>query len=224
MIARAVEQNQQAGIWAITVAPDAVGRLQAEVTRVETALAEAGALADQANFDVYLAGINALIALGFTLAGVYAAGAAVPMLFAGSIAVGGVMLVAEAMLSPSTPNGLQIAQDVGLNRIGGILDVAGDDAYALSKNSAQFSQLAGRVVGIVSLSMAAFKAGWTLGAAAVRSQDELRLRDQLAGFRTDLQRLQDVSIAAEFRQACTSAVADDLTNAQTQQLPQCSLP
>ena len=224
MIAQAVEQHANAGAWAFTVSPDAISRLETEVELLEQRLSSAHELADDAKFRAYLSGLNATVSLGFAIAGVFATGAAVPILFIGSIAVGGTVLVADALSGPAVPEGIEVARDIGISRVGGLLSIAGDDAYAISTNATKYSANAGKLLGIIGAGIAAYDAGQKLGAASIRTAQENTLKAQLGDVKGELNALKRVEYATEIREACTKAVEVDLTEAYGTQIPQCVLP
>ena len=224
MIAQAAEQHANAGSWALTVSPDVISRLEIEVGLLEQRLSSAQDLADVAKFRAYLSGLNATVSLGFAIAGVFATGAAVPILFVGSIAVGGTVLVADALSGPAVPEGIEVARDIGISRVGGLLSIAGDDAYAISTNAAKYSANAGKLLGIVGAGIAAYDAGQKLGAASIRSAQENTLKAKLLDVKQELSSLKRVEYATEIREACTKAVEVDLAEAYGTQVPQCILP
>lgn len=223
MIAHAVSGELNASTWALTVSPAYVSELQIKMAELDNQYANAAGLADQTTFNAYLGLLNAVIAGGIFIAGATGAVAAAPLLVA-SVGFGGVMMIADGWTSPIAPSGLQIAGDVGLSRVGGLLSVAGDDAYAVSLNSAKYASKAGNILGFVGAALAAFQAGQKFGAAANRTAEESALREQLGDLQAELQSLQNAAYIEEVRRGCMQAVADDLAAARLQQTPGCTTP
>lgn len=220
MIANAAAQKQNAGAWAITIAPNHIQQMRSAVAELEAKYANAASLANEVEFNAYLGVLNAFLAAGFAIAGATGAVAAAPLLIA-SIGVGGAMLIADGLTAPQSPDGLEIAADIGINRVGGLLSIAGEDAYAVSLNSAKYAAKAGKILGVVGAGMAAFSAGKKWGASSQRTAEEEKLRDALDTIRAELTNLEMIAYAEEVRFACMSAVEADLAGAYGGQTPAC---
>lgn len=222
LIARAVHEQQTAGVWAMTVSPSRIQNLRTSIQSYEAAYANTTNLADQAALNANISALNALISAGFAVAGIFATASAAPI-FLASVGVAGVFLVADALTAPEAPHGLTIAADVGVNRLGNILSVAGDDAYAVSTRSAVYSAAAGKLVGVVGFAMAALDARKKLGISAKLTTEEKRLKKELEAYKSELKSLEKIAYAEEVRRACMKAAQEDLRSAYNSQTPQCLL-
>lgn len=218
MIITAADAKQGAGGWAITTAPGRAQDLLAEIAKLEKTYADTSVLADRAQLNAYLATLNALIAIGFTFA---AGGIATGPLLVASVTTAGVFMVADALTAVQAPEAMEVATDVGINRVGVVLSAAGDDAYALSTEAATLSQGAAKIVGSVGIVLAAYTARKKLDTATALADEEEALKAELDNLKQLAQDMQDKDFAGEVRERCMEALESGLIVARTMQNPQC---
>lgn len=218
MIINAANAKQAAGGWAVTTAPGRAQDLLAEIAKLEATYADTSVLADRAQLNAYLATLNAVVAIGFTFA---AGGIATGPLLVASVATAGVFMVADALTAVQAPEAMEVATDVGINRVGVVLSAAGDDAYALSTEAATLSQGAAKVVGSVGIVLAAYTARKKLDTATALADEEIALKAELDNLKQLAQDMQDKDFAEEVRAKCMEALEGGLIGARTTQNPQC---
>ena len=206
----------------MSVAPGAVASARKKVAALRKALDGADKAVDQAGLGRLIAYANAAGTSIFVIAGL--AGAAVPMLFAGSIVYGSGLIVIQALAGPQSVDGVTVARDVTVSRLGGLLGSVGDSADVVSGSTARFTQIGGTLVSAASVAVDLI--------AAARSSEEFQRarqrRQELATLLTAadaaLKMLLKGTAAEEMRSACLDAIESDIRAIHVRTCPNVSLP
>ncbi|WP_197054621.1 hypothetical protein [Paracoccus sp. PAMC 22219] len=215
MIIRAEQEATNATAWALTAALTAIPQMEQRISSFEAALSAAMANETAERRRQVVAYANAVGSIGFFAAGLAVSGSAVVLLFAGSIVFTGTIMLADTLTAPADGSAFEIVTGVGLDRTSGVLSSMGEDAYALSRRSAQVSSVASKVLSSVGVILAIKN----FSNANDRYREIVRMRveieDQLRLTREGLAEMRDTRTAEEMRRACMSVLRADLEAASS---------
>lgn len=211
LLSRIEEDHRAIPLWAVSVAPAQLRHFETQLAQLEREVAAAQRSFNSASKEKLIASINLAGSSGFLLASVAlvgVAGASAGMFAASVFFVGG-MLVLQSALSPQSVTGIDVVQDVGLDRIGNILSVAGDKAYAMSANSARLLGPAGSVVSFVTTAFAAAKLAQSWQRADQANQKLAELDSKAREARRVLDTLRASDALQSFRRNCLESLRED---------------
>lgn len=215
MIIRAEQEATNASIWSLTTAPAAIPEMEQRLSNFEAALSAAMANETAERRRQVVAYANAVGAIGFFVAGLTASGPAVALLFAGSVAFTGTILLANALAAPADGSAFEIVAGLGLDRTNGVLSVMGEEAYALSMRSAQISSVAAKVLGSAGVILAFSNFSGANERYREIVQKRVEIEDKLRLIREGLAELRDAGRAEETRRACMITLREDLEAASS---------
>lgn len=221
LLARIDDERRTTAAWAASIGTAQTAHLESRLTDLENATKSARASVDGRSKEAFVAAANAAGSAAFVVVGVglsSVAGASAGV-FAASVFFLQGMLVMQAGTAPRSVSGLEVAQDVSLDRLGNILSVAGDRAYAMSTSSARLLGYAGNVAGFTTACFATVKA-----AQAWRSLSEARadldsLERRLRELRESLAALRAANTLQAFRQNCLEALGAEAVPAAQRLCP-----
>lgn len=225
LLGRIAEERRSVATWASSVGPAHSAQLESRLGELERATNSARAEVDERSKERWIASLNAAGSVAVLLAGVSLA--AVPGasagIFAASLAFFPGLLVMQAATAPRSVSGLEVAQNVALDRLGSVLSVAGDRAYAMTTASARLLGPAAHVVSFTSACFAtanAAKAWRSFGEARAELENlERRVREA----REALVALRAGNTLRTFRENCLDALGAEAVPA-AQRLCPVSLP
>ena len=208
-ILRAAEaQAEGAAAWSITVAPDAIDRLEAriaELRREITGLDAATALARRAQLLAYA---NAVGGTLIFIVGASVGASSAPLVFVGSVAFSGTMLLAGALLSPEQPSTLEIA-NISVSRLGGVADIASREQFTVSATSAAKSAVAAKLVTAYETVFNFYQFAQKTATFQGLTVEVQRVEERLAAVQGELAGLRQIQTSTALREACAEALAED---------------
>jgi len=204
------------GQWAISIAPEAIGRLRRESVAAQQALKIAEETLDDTSVNFALDTTNALAAAVIFTLGVSGAVAVTP-LYISAIITSGVFLTARFSLVPSHVKIEGSVVSKGLEHIDGILAHAGSNSATLSYKLRRYSAVGAKLTGALNLLLQGWAAYQSYLDVSVKRNTLRQLQNAASEALSALEQLNSVDRIIAFRQACARGLGEDLDSVYAMQ-------
>lgn len=220
LLVRIDQERGSIAMWATSIGPMHRAQLESRIDVLEREIRLLRANFDDLRREQFVRSVNAVGSWIFVFAGVaVSAPGASAGLFAASVFYLQGMLLMEAAVAPRSMTAVEVAQNVTLDRVGGILTMAGDRAYAMSTSVARRLALAGGFVGLTTACFATAQAAqaWRRVSDASTQLDSLERRIREA--REALVALRAADALRSFREHCLEALHAEVLPAEQRFCP-----
>lgn len=205
-----------ADAWGLTVAPQQVVAAKRDLEHLRARFEESDAIVNENRREQTLAYANALGTSGVALIGL-TLGA--PAAFAGSVVIGSGLLVAKALSAPQTVHGVDVAKNVGLDRITGLIDLADDGVTITSERVLKVTRAGGAIFTVVTLAYQWVEFARRTKEFQASTVERQMLEEAMNEARDALEALEEVKEAQEMRRRCMTTLAEDMETLRTLSCP-----
>lgn len=211
-------------VWATTFAPGAVASAKEKVELARIELMKADVNTDKARQLQLLEYVNAVGGTLIVVVGLAASASAAPMVLAGSILFGSGMIVARGLVAPESIDGVEVATNVTVDRIGAVADTYNGSAYVTSQSLKSFLTWGGALTTTATLASTWIAFAQATGEFQRNTMQRSLLEQSLKEAKAALDRLEQLQEIKRLRIACLDAVQTDLKAIQTSTCPALPLP
>ena len=224
ILVRIDEEREKIPSWALTIAPSAVERAQHRLADLQLALKQIKTLEDQARRRQLIDYANAMGTSIFILVGLAVSGTAAPLVFAGSVLYGSGLLVVRGLAVPESVDAVNIARDVGMDRMGRALDATSNSPYVISESTAAYTKIGGKLLSAASLTFSWIEFAQSTGEFQRATHRRQRLEEMLAAADASLTTLRNQASADEMRRGCLDALENDIRGIGLRSCPNLQVP